>query len=100
MSANNRAYLRQDCLVPIRYTLAGEHQTQYARVINYCDGGVCLKTRTPIPEGTQLHLSLEGYAPDGSSERAFEEHLATVCWIKQLPDPGLPVYEIGVNYLD
>lgn len=100
MSSNNREHLREDCLVPVRYTQDGRPQTQYARVINYCEGGVCLKTRTPISVGTQLNLSLEGYAPDGSYDRAFEEHVAIVRWSKQIPEPGLPAYEIGVEYLE
>jgi hypothetical protein len=100
MDANKREYLRKNCLVPVRYTYEGQQQTHYARVVNYCDGGVCLKTRTPIPEGAKLNLSLEGYAPDGSYGNAFEQHAAAVCWSKQLPERGLPVYEIGVRYMD
>ncbi len=100
MDANQREYRRRNCLVPVRFTYEGQNQTHYARVVNYCDGGVCLKTRAPIPEGATLTLSLEGYAPDGTYDHAFEQHSAAVCWSKKIPERGLPVYETGVKYMD
>lgn len=100
MEHNKREYWRKNCLVPVRFTYEGRNETHYARVINYSDGGVCLKTRTPIPQDAKLNLSLEGYAPDGSYDHAFEQHEATVCWSKKIPENGLPVYETGVKYMD
>jgi len=100
MTANKRGTQRKQCLVPVRFTYEGQLQTHYARVVNYCEGGVCLKTRTPIPEGAKLNLTLEGYSPDGSYDHAFERHAAAVCWSKELPERGLPVYETGVKYMD
>ena len=69
MIANKRIHIRKDCLVPVRYTYEGQHKTYYARMVNYGDGGLCLKTRTPIEPGAKLELSLEGYSPRGIRPR-------------------------------
>ncbi len=98
MNANKRAHIRKDCLVPVRFTYEGQHKTHYARMINYGDGGLCLKTRTPIEQGAKLELSLEGYTPRESSLGEFDRYPVAVCWTKQIPERGLPVYETGLKY--
>lgn len=98
MSDNKRLHIRKDCLVPVRYTYAGERKTHYARLVNYGDGGLCLKTRTPIEPGAELNLSMELYTPKDSSLGAFEEYPVAVCWSKEIPERGLPVYETGLKY--
>ena len=98
MADNLREHIGKDCLVPVRYTYEGQNKTQYARLINYSDGGLCLKTRTPIEQGAQLELSLEGYSPKESSMGEFDRYPVAVCWSKQIPEHGLPVYETGLKY--
>ncbi|NLW81727.1 MAG: hypothetical protein GXY42_08680 [Desulfovibrionales bacterium] len=100
MSENKRIHIRKGCLVPVRYTYAGEKQTFYARLINYGDGGLCLRTRTPIEDGVRLELSLEGYSPDRDSLGEFERYLMAVCWTRKIPERGLPVYETGLKYVE
>ena len=98
MIANKRIHVRKDCLVPVRYTYEGQLKTHYARMINYGDGGLCLKTRTPIEPGAKLELSLEGYSPKESTLGEFDRYPVAVCWTKQVPERGLPVYETGLKY--
>lgn len=98
MSKDQRVFERKDCLIPVRYVYQGENKTHYARMVNYGDGGLCLKTRTPIAADAQLDLSLEGYTPEASSLGAFERYPVAVCWSKEVPERGLPVYETGVKY--
>ena len=98
MMSNKRIHIRKDCLVPVRFTYEGQHKTYYARMVNYGDGGLCLKTRTPIEQGAKLELSLEGYSPRESSLGEFDRYPVAVCWTKQIPERGLPVYETGLKY--
>ena len=100
MSENKRLSVRKGCLVPVRYTYEGDRKTYYARLINYGDGGLCLKTRTPIKEGAKLNVALELYTPRESSMESFEEYPVAVRWSKQTPERGLPVYETGLKYRD
>ena len=99
MNQNKRDHIRKDCLVPVRFTYEGQYQTHYARLINYSDGGMCLKTRTPIAQGSTLHLAMEGYSPQESSMGEFDQYPVMVCWSKQIPERGLPVYETGLKYI-
>lgn len=98
MSKDQRIHIRKGCLIPVRYVYQGQNKTYYARMINYGDGGLCLKTRTPIAENAKLDLALEGYTPDASSLGAFEQYPVEVCWSKEIPEKGLPIYETGVKY--
>lgn len=97
MSENKRLHIRKDCLVPVRYVYEGQSKTQYARLVNYSDGGMCLKTRTPIKQGAKLELSLEGYSPEATMGE-FDRYPVAVCWSKEIPERGLPVYETGLKY--
>ncbi|MBU4524980.1 MAG: PilZ domain-containing protein [Desulfomicrobium sp.] len=97
MSENKRIHIRKDCLVPVRYVYEGQNKTLYARLVNYSDGGMCLKTRTPIKQGAKLELSLEGYSPE-SDMGDFDRYPVAVCWSKEIPERGLPVYETGLKY--
>lgn len=99
MPDNKREHQRKHCLVPVRFTYAGQGKTFYARMVNFGEGGVCLKTRTPIQEGAHLTLALEAYSPEGSSLGPFERQPVTVCWSKEVVDRGLPSYEAGLKYL-
>lgn len=58
---------------------------------------MCLKTRTPIKQGAKLELSLEGYSPE-SEMGEFDSYPVAVCWSKEIPERGLPVYETGLKY--
>lgn len=98
MSENKRVHDRKDCLVPVRFTYEGQLRTHYARLVDYGDGGMRLKTRTPVAEGSTLELSLEGYSPD-SVLGAFDRYPMAVCWTKEIPERGLPVYETGLKYV-
>jgi hypothetical protein len=98
MDANNRAYQRKDCLVPVRFTYEGDSRTHYARVVNFGDGGLCLKTRTPIKQDAHLELAFEGYTPEESNLGPFDRHPAAVRWSKEVSERGLPVYETGLSY--
>jgi hypothetical protein len=98
MTKDMRKHIRKNCLVPVRFTYEGDKRTHYARLVNYGDGGLCLKTRTPIEEGARLELSLEGYTPKESALGAFDSYPVAVCWTKQIPERGLPVYETGLKY--
>lgn len=98
MAENKRIHPRKDCLVPVRFTYDGENQTHYARVINFGDGGLCLKTRTPIKQGAHLELAFEGYIPEESSLGPFDRHPVAVRWSKEIAERGLPVYETGLSY--
>ncbi|MDY0274546.1 MAG: hypothetical protein RBR42_03790 [Desulfomicrobium sp.] len=99
MNKEQRVHIRKDCLIPVRFIYQGQNQTHYARMINYGDGGLCLKTRTPIAQDAKLDLALEGYTPEASSLGAFERYPVTVCWSKKIPERGLPLYETGVKYI-
>lgn len=98
MSENKRRHVRKECLVPVRFTYDGERETFYARLVNYGDGGICLKTRTPVRQGAHLELALEGYTPEAEKLIPYERYPVTVCWSKQSPERGLPVYETGLRY--
>lgn len=99
MSKEQRIHVRKGCLIPVRYVYQGRKETFYARMINYGDGGLCLKTRIPIDQGAQLDLALEGYTPQSSSLGAFERYPVAVCWSKEVSERGLPIYETGVKYI-
>ena len=99
MNDNKRAYTRKSCLVPVRYTYEGQNKTFYARLVNFAEGGFGLKTRTPIQTGAKLELSFEGYSPEESTLGPFERYPVAVCWSKEIPERGLPVYETGLKYL-
>lgn len=93
-----RGDLRQECLVPVRFTCSEHSTTCYARMINYGKGGMCLKTRTPLKPGTTLQLALEGYTPDDVTLSAYAQQPVTVCWAAEERERGLPVYQAGVRY--
>lgn len=98
MAHNLRAHIRKDCLVPVRFNYEGQKKTYYARLVNYGDGGMCLKTRTPVKQDAKLELSLEGYSPKESSLGSFDRYPVAVCWSREIPERGLPVYETGLKY--
>lgn len=99
MSENKRQHVRKDCLIPVRFTYNGERRTFYARLVNYGDGGICLKTRTPVRQGARLELSLEGYTPEAEKLVPYECYPVAVRWSKQIPERRLPVYETGLQYI-
>lgn len=99
MNENKRVHIRKGCLIPVRYVYEGQNRTYYARMVNYGDGGLCLKTRIPIPQGAKLNLALEGYTPEESALGAYDRYPVAVCWSKEIPERGLPVYETGVKYV-
>jgi|GEM_PF-1415224 hypothetical protein len=98
MAHNLREHIRKDCLVPVRFNYEGQKKTHYARLINYGDGGMCLKTRIPVKQNAKLELSLEGYSPRESSLGSFDRYPVAVCWSREIPERGLPVYETGLKY--
>lgn len=95
-----REHQRQDCLVPARFTCPDQRITCYARIVNYCKGGACIKTRTPLRPGTTVRLALEGYTPDAADLHAYAQRPATVCWTTEERERGLSVYQAGIRYCD
>lgn len=92
-----RKYPRWECLAPVRVRYAGL-RVQYARMVDYSDGGFRLLSRSAFEEGAQVELVFEGFVPEGSALSLFETYEGVVRWARKVDAPGLPLFEAGVQW--
>ncbi len=75
----NRKHARVSC--GLRCWCEGENVTFYARIGNLSEGGLFLRTNTPMPQGTRAMLRLQR---SGEGEVAA---MAKVVWARDSQDP-------------
>jgi hypothetical protein len=59
---------------------------------------MCFKTSDVIDTGSDIYIMMENYTPDTIHAELYEGHFAEVRWCRQLPDPEVSGYKVGVKY--
>ena len=69
-----------------------------ARMCNYCKGGMCFQSDSPVKRGSDIYVMMEEFAPDAIGAEIYEGYLAQVRWCRILPGVDPTQYKIGVKY--
>lgn len=110
-AADRRRSMRYAADVPVNVTGHASHAPGITRSSDLCDEGMCLRTRAPIPTGTDLELEVEVIMPtkvclgfdvdsliiDGPSVSHFARLKAVVRRCREVEEN---VWELGVEFLD
>ena len=83
---------------PIVYAYHNSDQFFPAIMCNFCKGGMCFQTDTPVHPGSDIYVMMEEFAPDAIGAEIYEGYLAQVRWCQVLPDVDPAQYQIGVKY--
>jgi hypothetical protein len=93
-----RSFPRLECLAPVRVRYASG-RVQYARMMDYGEGGFRLVSRSAFDEDAVLDLVFEGFVPENSALTLWETYRGVVRWTRKVEGPGLPLYEAGIQRL-
>ena len=93
-----RVFERYDNDAPVIYAYHNTDRFFQALMCNYSNEGMCFKTSDVIDTGSDIYIMMENYAPDTIHAELYEGHFAEVRWCRQLPDPEVSGYKVGVKY--
>ena len=73
-----------------------------AQLVNHCEGGICITSRTKFKPGMSLFIRVKEY-PSKASFNEFDKglrsmSLADVRWCQEVQDTGLPYFKMGLQF--
>ena len=93
-----RVFERYDNDAPIIFAYHDTDRFYHALMCNYSKDGMCFKTPDLVDTGSDIYIMMENYTPDTIHSEHYEGYFAEVRWCRQIPDPEVPEYKVGVKY--
>ncbi len=103
-TAEKRADERQSFVGPIVFSYFNKELCFDAQTLNHCDSGLCFKSDVDLKPGATVYIKAKKFPPNLSCNtncRGLRSvALGEIKWCKEIPDPMVHSYEIGVKYYE
>ena len=102
--SEKRANERQSFSTPIVFSYFNKEPRFEAQTLNHCDRGLCFKTDVRLKPGATVYIKVKEFPLNGpctsNCDGLRSVTLAEIKWSREIPDPTVHSYEIGVNYYE
>jgi hypothetical protein len=99
---DKRAYPRRYFPAPLEIAYINKHKRFDAQLVNHCEGGMCIKSKTAYTPGAILNVRLKNFRPNEPCAGLFDGlrtmALAEVKWCHDASDNKLPCFNIGIKF--
>jgi hypothetical protein len=106
MKANpeKRVNERRSFAAPIVFSYFNKKECFEAQTLNHCDKGLCFKSDVCLKPGATVYIKVKKFPSNGSCNghcaALRSVTLAEIKWCREIPDPMVHTYEIGVKYYE
>jgi hypothetical protein len=99
---DKRAYPRRNFPAPLEISYINDLKRSDAQLVNHCEGGMCIKSKTAYTPGAILNVRLKRFRPNEPCAGLFEGlrsmALAEVKWCHEAMDNRRPCFNIGIKF--
>ena len=102
--SEKRANERQSFSTPIVFSYFNKELFFDAETLNHCDRGLCFKSDVRLKPGATVYINVKKFSLNGpctsNCNGLRSVTLAEIKWSREIPDPPVHSYEIGVKYYE